>query len=353
MGSVRPRRGTFGLLRAAVVLPALLSLVLVPVATGLASARTPAKKPLPAPVPCNASAGACWQPNIHARWQYQLQGSPDGHGGCLYKKNGFINIGVTGRSFATGIRVAPTVFDLDILQDGKCYSPQNYAVLNYAAVQAIHVRGARVVGYMSAGTGETWRPDFPEFQAFDQSCDGCLFGNPDSGYPDEYWLNINSDVFGTNPNTGKRESAQAFLLDEMLARVKEAKLIGVDAIEFDNTEEYDNNTGLKISPWTQLQYDTRLANLAHRMGLTVALKNDIGQAEQLIKYFDFEINEQCWQYGECDGLAPWPAAGKAVFNVEYGGKQSKYCPKANSAAYDFNSIGKTDDLYDLPYSPCR
>ena len=39
--------------------------------------------------------------------------------------------------------------------------------------------------------------------------------------------------------------------------------------------------------------------------------------------------------------------------MEYGGKQSHYCPLANSAGYDFNSIGKTDDLYDLPYSPCR
>jgi hypothetical protein len=249
--------------------------------------------------------------------------------------------------------VAPTVFDIDILQDGKCYSPQNYAVLNYAAVQAIHVRGARVVGYMSAGTAETWRPDFPEYQAFDQSCDGCLFGNPDGGYPDEYWVNINSDVYGINPNTGRRESAQAFLLDEQLARLKEARLIGADAIEFDNTEEFDNNTGLDISAHTQLQYDARLANLAHRMGFTVALKNDIGQSSQLIKYFDFEINEQCWQYHECRPLASWPPAGKAVFNVEYGGKQSKYCPKANSAAYDFNTIGKTDNLYDLPYEPCR
>jgi hypothetical protein len=89
------------------------------------------------------------------------------------------------------------------------------------------------------------------------------------------------------------------------------------------------------------------------MGFTVALKNDIGQSSQLIKYFDFEINEQCWQYHECRPLASWPPAGKAVFNVEYGGKQSKYCPKANSAAYDFNTIGKTDNLYDLPYEPCR
>jgi hypothetical protein len=318
-----------------------------------ASAKAPAPGALPAPVPCNASAGPCWKPDVHARWQYQLQGSPDGHGGCLHKKQGFINVGVTGTSFASGRTVAPAVFDIDMLQDGKCYSPQDYSVLNYAAVHAIHVRGARVVGYISAGTAETWRPDFPELQSFDQSCDGCLFGNPVGNYPDEYWLNINSDVSGTNPNTGRIETAQSFLLDEMLARVKEAKLIGVDAIEFDNVDEYGNRTGLKISARTQLRYDMSLANTAHRLGLTAGLKNDIGQADTLQPYFDFEINEQCWQYHECSGLASWPAAGKPVFNVEYGGKQSVYCPLANSPGYDFNSIGKTDDLFDLPYEPCR
>ena len=59
------------------------------------------------------------------------------------------------------------------------------------------------IGYIDAGTAETWRPDFPEMQAFDQSCDGCLFGNPLSSFPDEYWLNINTGVKGINPNTGQ------------------------------------------------------------------------------------------------------------------------------------------------------
>ena len=121
----------------------------------------PAAALLPAPLACNQSAGHCWKPAVKARWQYQLQGSPGPHGGCRYAKTGFVNIGVTGTSFATGRTVAPTVFDIDILQDGKCYSPQDYSVLNYAAVQALHVRGAKVIGYVDAGTAETWRPDYP------------------------------------------------------------------------------------------------------------------------------------------------------------------------------------------------
>jgi hypothetical protein len=307
-----------------------------------------------APVPCNLSAGRCWRPAVKARWQYQLQGSPDLRGGCRYQRTGFINIGVTGTSFATGRTVAPTVFDIDILQDGKCYSPQDYSVLNYAAVQALHVRGAKVVGYVDAGTAETWRPDFPEMQSFDQSCDGCLFGNPLSHFPDEYWLNINTDVTGINPNTGQRETARRFLLDEMLTRVKEARLIGVDAIEFDDVDAYQNDTGLSISAGAQLQYNAALANLAHRMGLSVGLKNDLDQADALQPYFDFAINEECWQFGECGALKPWPAQyGKAVFNVEYELEPAAFCSKADSSRFDFNSIRKTDDLFDLPYQPCR
>jgi Glycoside-hydrolase family GH114 len=309
---------------------------------------------MPTPVPCDRSAGGCWTPSIHARWQYQLQGSPGPHGTCLYKKTGFVNIGVTGKSFATGVTVAPTVFDIDILQDGKCYSPQDYSVLNYAAVHALHVRGAKVVGYIDAGTAETWRPDFPELQAFDQSCAGCLFGNPLSNFPDEYWLNINTNVVGTNPNTGEQETAQRFLLDEMLARVKEAKLIGADAIEFDDVDGYQSHSGLAISPATQRRYNARLANLAHHMGLSVGLKNDLSQARALQPYFDFAVNEQCWQYSECRPLRSWPGTyGKAVFNVEYDSPPADFCHRANSTKWDFNSIGKTDDLYDLPYEPCR
>lgn len=329
-------------------------LLLAVVAVQPAGAAAPVVR-IPAPTSCNSSAGPCWTPAVKARWQYQLQGSPSTSGRCRNASTGFINIGVTGKSFATGRTVAPTVFDIDIFQDGKCYSPQDYSVLNYAAVNALHVRGARVIGYIDAGTAETWRPDFPELQAFDQSCDGCLFGNPLGNFPDEYWLNINTNVKGTNPNTGKLESAQRFLLGEMLARLKEAKLIGVDAIEFDDVDVHQSShSGLSISPATQLQYNARLADLAHRVGFAVGLKNDLDQAATLQPYFDFAINEECWQFSECSALKAWPSRyGKAVFNVEYEAKPASFCPKANSPVWNFNSIRKTDDLFDRPYRPCR
>ena len=61
-----------------------------------------------------------------------------------------------------------------------------------------------------------------------------------------------------------------------------------------------------------------MANLAHRVGFSVGLKNDLSQADALQPYFDFGINEECWQYAECGALQSWPTQyGKAVFNVEY------------------------------------
>jgi hypothetical protein len=322
--------------------------------TGAAASTPPSGRTRePKPVPCDRSSANCWKPAVSSRWQYQLQGSPDPKGLCRFEKTGFVNIGVTGTSFATGRTVAPNVFDIDILEDGKCYSPQDYSVLNYAAVDALHVRGARVIGYIDAGTAETWRPDFPELQAFDQSCHGCLFGNPLSHFPDEYWLNINTNVRGTNPNTGANQTARQFLLDEMQARLKEARLIGVDAIEFDDVDAWQSRTGIDISRTAQFRYNASLANLAHEMGFSVGLKNDLAQADALRPYFDFAISEQCFQYHECRRLRSWPRHGKAVFNVEYDSKPRSFCSKANSNRYDFNSIGKTDDLFDLPYAPCR
>jgi hypothetical protein len=132
----------------------------------------------------------------------------------------------------------------------------------------------------------------------------------------------------------------------------------VDAIEFDNVDAYQNKTGLTISAATQEQFDAAIANLAHTAGFAAGLKNDLGQASDLQPYFDFAINEQCWQYRECNfpapGLQVWPSAyGKAVFNVEYKLATSKFCPQANSSSYNFNSILKDVNLYDIPYTPCR
>jgi hypothetical protein len=88
----------------------------------------------------------------------------------------------------------------------------------------------------------------------------------------------------------------------------------------------------------QLHYDAFLANQAHRRGLSAVLKNDLGQIKTLLPYFDFALNEQCFQYSECGKLKRFVKAGKAVFGVEYKLRPSQFCPQAN--AMDFNFLRK-------------
>lgn len=94
-------------------------------------------------------------------------------------------------------------------------------------------------------------------------------------------------------------------------------------------DAYTNNTGFPLKAEDQLAYNRWLAEAAHELGLSIGLKNDLNQIEDLVEDFDWALNEQYFQYDECDLLVPFIEAGKAVFGVEYseeGLKQSAYCP---------------------------
>ena len=121
----------------------------------------------------------------------------------------------------------------------------------------------------------------------------------------------------------------------MRDRVKMCAQRGYDAVEFDNVDGYQNHTGFPLTGSDQLTYNTFLANLAHKHGLSAVLKNDVGQVSKLLPYFDFALNEQCFQYKECGKLRPFVNAGKAVFGVEYKLDTSQFCPDANSMNFNF------------------
>ena len=295
-----------------------------------------------APVPCNTSVGACWHPPVATRWQYQLQAARNSSGsGCLYPGTGGINVDISAVPKSGGSAVKPQAFDIDFQTDGFC-TGGTITQENSAAVSAIHGNGAKAICYVDAGTAESFRPDYQEYVNFNNQSGGALFGKPVGGFRNEYWLNVNNDK-------GQRD----FILSEVGKRVDRCVADRFDAVEFDNVDAYQNRTGLSISSDTQLLFNSALANLAHTKGLTVGLKNDLGQLSDLKPYFDFAINEQCFQYKECDypppGLPDWTASGKAVFNVEYK-SQSLNCPQAGT--WKINSILKTVDLFDLPWTPC-
>jgi hypothetical protein len=90
-----------------------------------------------------------------------------------------------------------------------------------------------------------------------------------------------------------------------------------DGVEPDNVDAYQNASGFDLTAEDQLAYDRFLAREAHARGLSVGLKNTVGLARALEPAFDWALDEECLAYRECGALAPFVAAGKAVFHVEY------------------------------------
>ena len=183
--------------------------------------------------------------------------------------------------------VRPNVYDVDLYAT-------NGVTLNTAAVAAIHAAGAHAVCYVDAGTWEDFRPDASEYPA-------SVKGLP-NGWPGERWLDIR---------------ATGVLLPIIDARVAKCAAAGFDAVDFDNVDGYENDTGFPLTAAEQLTFNEDLAAIAHAHGLSAGLKNDTDQLSQLESTFDFAINEQCAQYDECDAYDGWTAAGKAVVEVEY------------------------------------
>jgi len=121
------------------------------------------------------------------------------------------------------------------------------------------------------------------------------------GWPRERWLDIRSD------------NVRGIMRDRL--RIAAAKRC--DAVEPDNVDVYENDSGFRLTAADQLDYNRFLANEAHTLGLSVGLKNAVGLVAQLEPEFDWALNEECLSYEECETLAPFLAADKAAFHVEY------------------------------------
>ena len=65
--------------------------------------------------------------------------------------------------------------------------------------------------------------------------------------------------------------------------------------------------------------------------------------------FDWALNEECFEYGECETLLPFIDADKAVFNVEYRLEIGQFCNQAITLG--FSSMKKNLDL-DAWRQPC-
>ncbi len=201
-----------------------------------------------------------------------------------------------------------------------------------SVVTTLHNKGMKAICYIDVGTWENWRPDAG---AFPSSVLGS--GN---GWPGEKWLDI------------RQTSVLKSIMSNRFAMCKQK---GFDAIEPDNIDGYTNNTGFSLTSQDQLNYNEMIAALAHSYGLSIGQKNDTDQTTTLQPYFDWVLDEQCYQYNECSTLTPYLNAKKAVFEVEY--ETTSQCPATNpmyinSMTRDLNLVSsKTTGYKRFPCIP--
>ena len=253
-----------------------------------AAPRGKAQSPATTTVMVVTASPKRWKPPARASWQWQLSGK--------------LNVAVSAK-----------VFDVDLFDTST------------AQVKQLHAKGRKVICYFSAGSYESGRPDSKSFPA-------AVKGNKMDGWP-EYWLDIR------DPR----------VLKLMTARLDLCKKKGFDGVEPDNVDAYQNDSGFALTAKDQRTFNQTIARLAHHRGLAVGLKNDLDQVTSLQPWFDFAVNEQCFEYDECSMLSPFIKAGKPVFHVEYDVPLATFCPKTR--ALGFSSMLKTWDL-DATRKPC-
>jgi hypothetical protein len=212
-----------------------------------------------------------WAPAPGTTWQWQLSGKLD-------------------------LSVDAQLYDVDLFD-----APA-------AAVRRLHARGTHVACYFSAGSYEPGRPDARRFPR-------SLRGRRLEGWPGERWLDI------------RRKALRPI----MRARLDLCARKGFDAVEADNVDGYANRSGFRLRARDQLRYNRWLASAAHARGLSIGLKNDLGQIPELVERFDWALNEQCFEYGECSRLRPFVRSGKAVFVAEY--RAGDFCARARRLGF--------------------
>jgi hypothetical protein len=179
-----------------------------------------------------------------------------------------------------------------------------------AVVAQLHALGPdiKVLCYVDVGSWEKSRSDAAQFPA-------AVLGNALVGWPDEKWLDVRQ---------------QSVLLPLMKNRLVDwCVKKGFDAVEPDNLDGFNNNPGFPFTHDDNIAYDLAIADMAHSLGLSIGLKNMPSDAVAMEPHYDWALDEQCFQYAECDAFAQsFLAKGKAVWNVEY--SMAPDCAKANA-----------------------
>ena len=162
-------------------------------------------------------------------------------------------------------------------------------------VSKLHQLNRHVICYIDMGSWESYRPDAKEYPKI-------ILGRRYPGYPQERFVDIRRlDLLG--PILARR-------LD--LCRSK-----GFDAVEPDNIDTYQANTGFPLTYADQLTFNRWLVTQAHQRNLSIGQKNDPAQVSDLVGAFDWALLEECFYGRFCERFSPYVTSGKVVFDTEY------------------------------------
>jgi len=205
------------------------------------------------------STGSYWTPNIGDSFQWQLSDYP------------------------VDLSTEADIFDVDLFETTE------------STINELHKKERKVVCYINIGAWEEYRDDAADFPTG-------VIGNEYEGWEGENWLDISS-----------YEDFSSI----MEKRFDLAYEKGCDGIEPDNSQNYQEDTGFEISYDDQLEYNIWIANQVHSRGMSVGLKNNPDQVNDLIEYYDWALLEDCTEWEFCGEFTPFIKADKPVFQVEY------------------------------------
>jgi len=180
-----------------------------------------------------------------------------------------------------------------------------------SAIRRLTASGHYVVCYFSAGTSESWRSDFKMLPA-------AALGIPLPEWDGESWLDV------------RHEAVRNLAKSRMDLAVQK----GCNGVDPDNVDGYSNDPGFPLTEQDQINFNSFLADEAHKRGLGIGLKNAGDLVSVLQPKFDWALVEQCAEFSECDSYKPFTANGKAVFQVEYKKAKAATCKAAQALKFD-------------------
>ncbi|HEY7135453.1 MAG TPA: endo alpha-1,4 polygalactosaminidase [Acidimicrobiia bacterium] len=274
----------------------------------------PPSRPIPPSRPAPPATTNVWTPRPGTTWQWQITGTVD-----------------------TSVSPA-TMFDVDLsdaMPSARTAQVPGFGAVTWPAgvnagiIPRLHAMGKTVICYMDSGAFESYRPDAKLFPA-------SVIGSG-TGWDGERWLDL-------------RPAARSRFAPIVWSRMDVARSIGCDGVEPDQNNPIGNDPGFPITVADQTSWYLEVARQAHARHLSVGMKNGIESINRsTVSAFDWALNEECFQYDECEALLPFVGAGKAVFQVEYQGDPATICPVARRDG--FSSMKKRLEL-DSWRQPC-